>query len=246
MGGQFARSIGIAMVGLAIAATAFGRSLHKAVRLDPVRPAAESPAVEEPTVAEAGERVTEDALRLAVENDPFREAREPSAARYRLPGDVMERPARVREQPEVPAPPFSVLGLLALGDAGYAVVQTEDGTRAVVSLGENVLGYQLTKIEGKTATVSLNGQAFTLSVPDPSMHPEPPSRGRNGRDDERGNRGNNNNQNLRQAEEALQQLREQLLQGRGGRRGGGAFQFDFSVTDVSAGRAGRGGRGGGL
>jgi hypothetical protein len=225
MSRYFARSVLIAVVGLAISAAAFGRALHNAVRVAPVatvQPA--SPVQVAPTPVRT-EPLSEQAVALAVQNDPFREQRSPGE-RYRLPGDEPEFVPVAREEPRVEPPPFSVIGTLAAGEAGYAVIQMEDGSRRVTALGESVQGYRLVGVRANTAVVSRAESNFTLRVPEANPSPVDPRANRRGRGDDNG-RGRNSNNNGRNGElqaEAAARLQEALMSIRGRGAGGAVFE----------------------
>jgi len=242
MRGTIARTVAIAVIGLAVAAAAFGRALHNAVRLDPVVPdPAATPQIGAAPAAEPAEPLSAEALQLAVQNDPFSENRRASSERYRMPGEMpaFTRPARERP-PEIDPPEFTVIGTLAFADGGFVVVQTEDGTRRVISVGESHDGYRLDGVRGNTALLSRQDAEFSLRVPEPSPFPPQPRRGRNSRgrnndDDDDERRGRNTGRNggdvNEQRQIELQRVLESL-RGRGagvGLRGRGAGGDDAAV-----------------
>lgn len=198
MMGRFARSLALAAIGLTVAAAAFGRALHNAVRLEPVEQIEETaqPVAAAPLPA-SEPAVSAQAVQLAVENDPFREEREPSSARYRLPGDAPIRSASARTEPDIEPPEFRVLGTVQIGDVGYAVIETEDNGRRLISVGETMNGFRLTAVDGDKAVLGMAGASFELSVPEPEMHPEPERQQRRGRNNNNNNNDDDNNNNRR-------------------------------------------------
>jgi len=251
MSGTIARTVAIAVIGLAVAAGAFGRALHNAVRLDPVVPdPAATPPIGAAPAVETAEPLTEEALRLAVQNDPFREERTAAAERYRMPGEMPAFVRAPRERPTVEPPEFTVIGTLTFADGGFAVIQMEDGSRRVISVGESHQGYRLSGVRGNTATLTRGDAEFSLKVPEPSPFPPQPRRGRNnrGRGDDDDERGRNSGRNGGRSGDEIQVQRSQellrALQGIRGRGAGGGDLLDVRLLDFG-GSVLRFGRGGG-
>ncbi len=237
-------SVALSVAVLAVATLVFGRALARALTLDgPPAVAAEngdaqsapkpSPSAEKPAPppARTNARVPSEralptnALRLAVDNDPFQPDRR-RAEPYRLPSEM---PREQPKQPELPPPPpFRVLGIVEMGEGnGNALIQVNNATPQVLAVGESMLGYILDHVEGTTATMVRDGQSVSLTVADAS---ERPSRGRNGRGRNAGPQDAQQQMMDRLKETGLpDQVIENMMQrlqgrfgGRGNRGGGGS------------------------
>jgi hypothetical protein len=193
------RRIIVSVTTLTVAALLFVFALARAVTVEPTAAADEpvddvvtpvppdEPAIEAKVPSEG--RLPSDALRLAVDNDPFQADRRPPQP-YRMPGDAIEiEPSRpVVTAP--PPPPFKLLGTVTVPGSGLALMQVEETTPLVVNVGEAVMGYTLKTVDMTGATLaSRTGDELRIAIAPPSpTGPEKQTQqnGRNGR----GTRGN--------------------------------------------------------
>ena len=194
------RRIMLSVTALAGAALLFAYALARAVTVEPTE-VADAPADAVPTPVPPDEpmtearvpsesRLTSDALRLAVDNDPFQADRRPPQP-YRMPGDAIEiEPSRpMVEAP--PPPPFRLLGTISVPGSGLALMQVEETTPLVVNVGEVVMGYTLQSVDMTGATLaSRTGEELRLAVAPPSPTGAERARQQNGRNTGRGARGN--------------------------------------------------------
>jgi hypothetical protein len=206
------RLIVMAATVLGSAAIVFGVTLARALTLEPEAVAAgppessapvESPDLESPAsprVPSAG-RLDREAIRLAVDNDPFQPDRRRADA-YIMPGEDIEIE---EEPPPPPPPPFRLLGTAQADSGGYAVMQVEDAPPKVLGLGETIMGYRLENIDGVAATLTGQGRTLTITVADATPQPET----RRGARGARGARGNQNNP----VQGVLERVQQQLLNG---------------------------------
>lgn len=141
------------------------------------------------------DQIPHEELRMAVEMAPFDPSREAPAARYRLPGERVERveleaePARERQ----PAPAFQLLGTAAGPEGGVAVIRIENGTPQLLSIGQEWQGYRVTSIGGGRVTMAGDDRMLSLSVASPLPAGPAAERGRQGQ--QQGRQGGNNNSN---------------------------------------------------
>jgi hypothetical protein len=169
------RGLVSATVVTAVAAMLFSGAVVRAWRVEPTSPAAlylRAGLRDEAAVpAHAGEPLTEKALGLAADHDPFQPDRIRPAERYRLPGDIEPAAASGPEPP--PAPPFRVIGTAVTSTGGLAVVQVEETTPRVVAMGESLLGYTLESVDPESATLVGQGRSLTLPVTKQAPPPAP-------------------------------------------------------------------------
>jgi hypothetical protein len=210
---------------LATAAIVLGVTLTRAMTLDVETESspsvAESPVVETesgsgdtaPRVPSAG-RLDSEAIRLAVDNDPFQPERRRAEA-YMMPGERIEP----EEPPELPPPPpFRLLGTAETDAGGIAVMQVEDSDPKILGLGESMMGYRLDQIEGNMATLFGQGRTLTITVADASPQPAARRTTRGARGARGGARGNATDNaeraremlmlNAERIQQMIQQLRE--------------------------------------
>ena len=152
-----------------IALFLFGGALLRAFGTDPVLlpPPAEPAEAADDEASGANPSLSADALRLAVENDPFTPERRAPVERYRLPGDVEPEPP---PPPPLPPPPpaFRVAGTVVTGDAGMALISVGDVPPRMMSVGDALMGYRLSNVTAGTATMSNEDNDIVLRVPPPS------------------------------------------------------------------------------
>jgi hypothetical protein len=214
------RTLVSAVSAFAVAGLLFAFTLVRAVTVDETpadepyamsgtRPVPQDDSPVEARVPSQG-RLSSEALRLAVDNDPFQADRTPPPP-YRMPGEneesvVVERPA------PPPPPPFQLLGTVSMPEKSVALLQVEDATPQIVTVGEAVMGYTLKTVEMTSATLtSRSGEELRLAVSPPSASPARAS-GRNSGRGQRGNaRGNSRAQDLRETaiKNAIDRLRQQ-------------------------------------
>jgi hypothetical protein len=216
-------------------------------------PVDEADAASAPPITQPPElALSMDALRLAVDADPFQPERKRHPDRYLLPGE------RVTDEPPPeppPVPPFRIVGTAVSPAGNLALIQVEDLPPRVLAVGESLLGYVLERVDGEFATMTGPQRSVTLPVTKMVLANAEEGRGRAGRG--RGaqtQRGNAQGRQLDEArarqQEIMELLREQIRQrggdvgemriqfdGRG--RGGGEDVFFFeSGVDFGTGRAG--------
>jgi hypothetical protein len=115
----------------------------------------------------AARSVSDDVLRMAVEKAPFDPERRVTDP-YLLPEERPQpRPARVEREAPPPAPAFRVLGTVAAGRGGVAVIEVPGEPPRVVALGEEILGYRVSSIqEGRVVLGGDGGRSISVAVPD--------------------------------------------------------------------------------
>lgn len=163
---------------------------------------------------------TDELLALAVSNDPFRPERRPGPA-YVMPWE-RRASAPVRddddeEEDEPEWPEFRVVGFATTSAGGVALVQYDEDTPVLLTIGERIRGYELIAVDtvdGGAATLTGAAGRLRFPVREPRVDDDDRRRRRRGDDDD--DRGRNANN--RQTEE-LQRVQDVLrrLQGRGGR-----------------------------
>jgi len=189
----------------------FGVTLARAITAEP-EPRAESPpqvraSTDDPEPVTPAPRVPSerrldrDAIRLAVDNDPFQPDRRRAEA-YVMPGENIEVEA---PPPPPPPPPFRLLGTAQSDSGGFAVMQVEDAPPKVLGLGESMMGYRLEEIDGVMATLTGQGRTLTITVADAAPQPDT----RRGARGARGARGNQTNP----AQAAIERMQQQLMNG---------------------------------
>jgi hypothetical protein len=147
------------------------------------------------------------------------------------------------DEPEWPE--FRVVGFAATADGGVALVQYDEDTPVLLTIGERIRGYELTAVDTvNDGGATLTGAAGQIRFPvrEPRVDNDRRRRGRRGNDnDDRGRNANNRQtQQLQQVQDVLRRL-----QGRGGRGnvsldirlpGNGNFQpqsFDYQPQSFS-------------
>lgn len=192
-----------------------------------------------------------DALRLAVDADPFQPERRRHPDRYLLPGErVSDEPAP--EPP--PVPPFRIVGTAVSPAGNLALIQLEDLPPRVLAVGESLLGYVLERVDGEFATMTGPQRSVTLPVTKMVLADANAGRGRAARGRGQQQRGNDPGRQLEEArarqQEIMELLREQIRQRGGdvgemriqfqgrGRGGGEDVIFYESGADVGTGRVG--------
>lgn len=170
---------------------------------------ASAPATAKAVLPAMPEPLPSSALRQAVAKAPFAPDRKAPAQRYLLPEQiVVERPEA--PPPERPAAPeFRVLGTVASATGGVAVVQSPDGTRRLLSVGQEIEGYRVRAIEQAAVVMSGQGWDMTFAVADAT-----PSPGGGGNQNGRGQQGRAGQQGAAgvqaQRNAALNQVLQQL------------------------------------
>jgi hypothetical protein len=174
---------------LAVSAIAFGVAVAGALIASPGAPSDPESASGEPTrgappaiaggaadpasaqrVEDAPSPVSEEVLGLAVEKAPFDPQRQVSGP-YLLPEErVQPRPVEIARPEPPPAPAFRVLGTVADAAGGIAVIEAPGEPPRVLTMGEEILGYRLTSIEGGRV-VLWDGQGRNVSVAVPEVAP---------------------------------------------------------------------------
>jgi hypothetical protein len=206
--GQVAVAIAGLVLGAAIAGAVRGMTLSRSRVSEPDRAAAVAPA----TVAESPEgaperaaRLPEEILERAAERAPFSPERQASSP-YLLPEErVVPEPVRIERPEPPPAPAFRVLGTITGGDGGIAVIEAPGEPPRMVTMGDEILGFRLSRIEqGRVVLGDEQGRSVSVAVPDvaprtAAVEPEAPR----GRQNQNANRNANG--------------------GRGGAAGGNAF-----------------------
>lgn len=203
----------ISAVACAAAAILFGTAFVGALSVEPLPPAApaisDSAAVDSPRALRQLTPLTNDALMLAVDSDPFRPERQRSPERYRLPGE--ELPAMPEEPPPPPpAPPFRLIGTAITPAGGLAVIEIEGNTR-VVDVGESLLGYTLAEVDAERATMV--GPQRTVHLPLVAMETDDAGGGNRSRQ-ERG-RGRSEEEARDAARNAAREMVERIRQSGG-------------------------------
>lgn len=193
----------------AAATVVFATALARALTVEPVEitpsapagPVATAPEVPAEASSPSERMLDADAIRLAVDHDPFQpDRRRPEP--YRMPGEQEEAaPPRV-ELP--PPPPFQLLGTITIDDGGLALIRVEESPPRTVAVGESLLGYKLEQVQGKSAMLTGQGRTVFLTVADAAPQPPPPARAQRGR----------GNRNTNAREGAAEALRERVLQQR--------------------------------
>lgn len=213
--------------------------------------AAEDAASEPPITQPPELALTMDALRLAVDADPFQPERRRHPDRYLLPGErLSDEPAP--EPP--PLPPFRIVGTAVSPAGNLALIQVEDLPPRVLGVGESLLGYVLERVDGEFATMTGPQRSVTLPVTKMVLADANAGRGRAARGRGQQQRGNDPGRQLEEArarqQEIMELLREQIRQRGGdvgemriqfqgrGRGGGEDVIFYESGADVGTGRVG--------
>ena len=172
--------IGAAAV-FTVALFLFGSALLRAFSTDAslLPPPARTPTVTDDSAGDA-EVLSADALRLAVENDPFSPTRQAPLERYRLPGDVEPEPEPPPPEPP-PPPPFQLTGTVITERASMALISVGDVPPRMMSVGESLMGYRLSNVTAQSATMVNEEHELHLQMPTPSRQvaavPQPPRRG---------------------------------------------------------------------
>jgi hypothetical protein len=195
----------VAVIGCAGAAIVFGSAIVGALSIESVpHVAPPEPAAPDVEIASAARPLTNDALNLAVDSDPFRPDRQRWPDRYRLPGEELpEEPAA--PPPPPPAPPFRLIGTATTATGGIAVIEIEGNAR-VVDVGESLLGYTLAAVEQNRVTMV--GPARTVQLPLVAMAEDNGRAGRTARPHP--DRGQNN-----RAQDAAREMIERVRQSGG-------------------------------
>jgi hypothetical protein len=165
----------LAAVACAAATFFFATALVRALSYEPV-PTAQLPAVPVTSASELGtpeaaakpaeKPLTNDALALAADHDPFQQTRERPSEPYRMPDEFVE-PAAPPPEPPAP-PPFRVLGTAVQGNSGIVLMQVGEATPRVMTQGESLNGYTLERVENNSATMVGQGRSLRLAVSPPS------------------------------------------------------------------------------
>jgi len=160
------RAVTAAAVLFVVALMMFGYSLVRAIHVDTGSPPALPVVAPEDTAGSPGPPLSSDALKLAVENDPFRPDRTPSPERYRLPGDEVEVPPP--PPPAAPPPPdFRLGGTVVFDGGGMALIQVGDGAQSFVNVGEAINGYRLSTVTARDAVLENPFGSVVLEVAGP-------------------------------------------------------------------------------
>lgn len=171
------RVLAASATALAIALLLFGITAIRAVGADAARVDVEPPLITPVSLADSPAdesepwAVTAYEVGVAANSDPFRADRRRSPRPYRIGGPPEPEGDSVTvvvEPVAPPAPPFRLLGTVATGSGGLAVIEVpEQGTR-VVSVGNSIGGYRLLAVGGGNATMSMGPFQHTLEVAGPS------------------------------------------------------------------------------
>ena len=147
-------------------ASASALSAHPAADPSPApAPAEEAP---NPSVAKAAMALlAEDVVGEAAEKAPFDPDRRAPSGRYRLPEEFVVEEPPPPPPPPPPAPEFRVLGIIGGAGGGVAVIEVDGEPPRVVSLGEDVLGYNLASIGNRRVVVSKDGRNVSVAMSDP-------------------------------------------------------------------------------
>jgi hypothetical protein len=172
------RDLGVAAGRLAVAVSGLllGAAVASAVRTATLpRPSApDSDRSEAATQPEASSPqsqrsagVSDDVLDRAAESAPFSSDRQ-AATPYLLPEErIVPEPVRIDRPEPPPAPAFRVLGTVAGADGGIAVIEAPGEPPRVVTTGDEILGYRLSRIEqGRVVLGDAEGRSLSVAVPD--------------------------------------------------------------------------------
>ncbi len=153
----------------AVAVVFFGTTLAGAMTAD-VTPA---PVQTRPVVRDTGSVsptvITMQAVNEAVAIDPFSEERTPAEQPYRLPSDPTDPPPPPPPPAPPPVPAFRLVGTTQTPSGGIALIQVDNGTPRVISVGETLNGYTVEKIERVSATLAQGDRRVTLALQQPAV-----------------------------------------------------------------------------
>jgi hypothetical protein len=186
----------VAIAGLLLGA-AVASALRSATLPRPDRRGAEqeAPAAEEsraPAVqpAERAGSVSDEVIQHAAERAPFSADRQ-SSRPYQLPEErVVPEPIRVDRPEPPPAPAFRVLGTIADANGGIAVIEAPGELPRVVTVGDEILGFRLSRIEaGRVVLGDGEGRSLSVAVPEVAPRTAAAAPGHTGRGQQNRNAG---------------------------------------------------------
>jgi hypothetical protein len=164
--GRFAVAVSGLLLGAAVASAVRTVTLPRSDAPDS-EPTAEATQPEASAPSQRSGGLSDDVLDRAAERAPFSSDRQ-AASPYLLPEErIVPEPVRIDRPEPPPAPAFRVLGTVAGADGGIAVIEAPGEPPRVVTMGDEILGYRLSRIEqGRVVLGDGEGRSLSVAVPD--------------------------------------------------------------------------------